>query len=145
MFVSPSPRPPPWSSRRTSRLLGRVFQSRSPPGLVAAVTPFHRLLLPSPISGPAAPGLHIRVRSLKPSSSPHASAPPPLQTPVATVTVPPSVEAQAQTAAPTCAPHSDWPAPLFKIRTSEGGQELPVQTAKGVEGKPKKHEKKDEF
>ena len=36
-------------------------------------------------------------------------------------------------AAPNSAPHSDWSAPLFKIRTPEGGQELPVQ---GVTGLP---------
>lgn len=41
-------------------------------------------------------------------------------------TVPPSLPAQAQMAAPNSAPRSDWPASLFKIRTSESGQELPV-------------------
>lgn len=69
-----SPRPQPQPSRRTSRLLRRLFQSRSPPGLVAAVTPFHRLLFPSPISLPTAPGRLISVCSLKPRNSPHASA-----------------------------------------------------------------------
>lgn len=67
------PRPRPRPRRRTSRLLRCLFQSRSPPGLVAAVTPFHRPLPPSPGSLPAAPGRHIPVCSLKPRNS-HASA-----------------------------------------------------------------------
>lgn len=51
-------------------------------------------------------------------------------------------------AAPNSAPRSDWPAPLFKIRTLEGGQELPVREtqangaiAEGVAGQTKKYEK----
>lgn len=32
----------------------------------------------------------------------------------------PSLPAQAQMAAPNSAPHADWPAPLFKIRTLKG-------------------------
>ena len=116
---------------------------------MAAVTPFHRLLLPSSINLTAAPGQHIRVRSLKSSVPPHASAPPPRQTTGATAAGPPSVPVQPQTAAPKNVPHSDWPAPLFKIRTpgrwpgtaclvsygQRGG------TTKGVAGKTKKHEK----
>lgn len=38
----------------------------------------------------------------------------------------PSVPSQARKAAPNSAPHSDWSAPLFKIRTPEGGQKMPV-------------------
>ena len=103
-------------------------------------------------------GQHIPVRLVKSSDPPHSSAPTASADTAGAAAGPPSVSAQAQMAAPNSAPRSDWSAPLFKIRTPEGGQELPVQGVTGLparggrRGWPRrvwraklKHRKKNEF